>query len=531
MNYRVFIFLFLLSLSFIACEPSGIAYTNDGENNYNNINNINNNNNTSNNNNITEICDDGFDNNGDSFVDCDDLECLTNIACSGNNTNNTNNLNNVNNNNNNNNNDAGPDTGECSPEEQIPCDNPVDGNCLASEIENNGLDDNCNNQIDEEGSNLCLPGEIRSCFNGPPGHQHVGACTPGQQICIRTSGEFGSWGPCEGGINPSTELCDDLDNDCNGCVDDGLCCTPPINCPSSDDITLQGAQPFQEFIIDGTNYYGGTSFKWEWTVSLGPCDDVLGVRSYTINGHNETNYIADSDQIKLNFTLSGEYTITMRVYYTPTEYYECIFVLKVAGPGLRIEACWDNHNSTDVDLHLMQQSLSTNFCSDDDCFYSNCKASNWDHSDWSNSASTIGLCIGTESGTEWQDTYGECRNPRLDLDNIFDNHGITPENINVDTPNDGETYRIGVDYYYGTAITHPVVNIYCDGVRVSTFGYPLANQVQLSDCGGMGCSSGDLWRVADVLTSVDSNGNVTCTVTSLVDSDGDPNITFGDSSY
>jgi len=37
------------------------------------------------------------------------------------------------------------------------------------------------------------------------------------QTCIGS--EFGTWGPCVGGVAPSVEVCDGLDNDCNGCVE------------------------------------------------------------------------------------------------------------------------------------------------------------------------------------------------------------------------------------------------------------------------------------------------------------------------
>ncbi|MGM0597733.1 MAG: hypothetical protein ACQES9_11925, partial [Myxococcota bacterium] len=514
------------------CEQGGVVYTSDS----NSSNNVNNTNNANNSNNITnEICDDGIDNDNDGYTDCQDLECFGDPSCQSTNNNNTNN--------NNNNNDAGPDgdgniepdidSEVCPPEERIPCDTPVDLQCQSEEVANNGLDDNCNGQIDEVGGNVCVPGDVRQCFKGPPGSAGVGACRYGEQICLQTSGEFGEWGPCEGGIWPSPEICDDLDNDCNGCIDDGLCCTPPIECPSGDDPTLQGAHPFSDFVIDGSNYFTGTAYRWEWTVSTGPCDDVLGVRSYTINGHNDLNYVADTESIVLNFSLSGEYTVTMRVYYTPTEYYECTFIIKVSGPGLRVETCWDNHSITDLDLHLMKHGLGTNFCSDQDCFYSNCKAVNWDHDDWNIPDSDISLCQETESGDDWVNLFGLCKNPRLDLDNIFDNHGITPENINVDNPADGEMYRIALDYYYGTAAEiHPVVNIYCGGKRVATFGYPLSNQVTMTDDGGMGCSTGQLWRVADVEIDTDPNtGEIICNVDSLSDGSGNPNITNGDSSF
>jgi hypothetical protein len=195
--------------------------------------------------------------------------------------------------------------------------------------------------------------------------------------------------------------------------------------------------------------------------------------------------VADTESIILNFSLSGEYTITMRVYYTPTEYYECIFIIKVSGPGLRVETCWDNHSITDLDLHLMKSGLGTNFCSTQDCFYSNCKAVNWDHANWNIPDSDISICQETESGDDWVNIFGLCKNPRLDL-----------------------------------------------GKRVATFGFPHSNQVTMTDDGGMGCSTGQLWRVADVEIDTDPNtGEIICNVDSLSDGSGNPNISNGDSSY
>lgn len=530
MTLKTYLIVIFITVFAVSCEPSGLAY-NDNIDGGNTVTNNLTNNTTNNiqNNFIPEICDDGFDNDGDQFADCADLDCIGDPHCQG--TNNTNNDAGVDADGNNYQFDA--DAGDCPDDQKIQCETPAPTGCLSAEIPNNGLDDNCNGTIDEGGSNICTPGSVRPCFKGPPGYRNIGACVDGQQQCIG-GGEFAQWGECQGGIFPAPENCDNLDNDCNGCIDDELCCTPPIMCPGPDDPTLLGAQPFTDFSLDGGNYFSGTAFKWEWTVSNGPCDDTLGVRSYTMNGHNDIAYIADEQEMILNFTLSGEYTVVMRVYYTPTEYYECVFILKVQGPGLRVESCWDNHDKTDVDLHLMKSGYGTNFCSDQDCYYDNCKAADWAHSGWNLIPGDLSMCIDTEAGDEWQTIYGECMNPRLDLDNIFDNHGITPENINIDSPADGETYRIGLDYFYGLAgiTTHPVVNIYCNGQRVATYGYPVQNQVELTECGGMGCATGNFWRVADVITSVDpATGAVTCTVNNLTDGGGNPLITTGNNTY
>ena len=78
----------------------------------------------------------------------------------------------------------------------------------------NGIDDNCNGMIDEGCS--CTDGKTQPCYSGPPATQHVGVCADGVQTCAG-----GQWGTCMGQVLPSAETCDGKDNDCNGKVDDG----------------------------------------------------------------------------------------------------------------------------------------------------------------------------------------------------------------------------------------------------------------------------------------------------------------------
>ncbi|NOY91479.1 MAG: hypothetical protein GXP55_09735 [Deltaproteobacteria bacterium] len=124
----------------------------------------------------------------------------------------------------------------------------------------NGIDDNCDGTIDEgspgagvacgtdvgactAGTTACVAGAI-SCTGavgptaevcnaidddcngvaddgiavGAPCGTDVGECSPGVNVCDASSGTL----VCSGAIGPSSEICDLLDNDCNGVVDDGL---------------------------------------------------------------------------------------------------------------------------------------------------------------------------------------------------------------------------------------------------------------------------------------------------------------------
>ena len=78
-----------------------------------------------------------------------------------------------------------------------------------------GLDNDCNDEIDNGINCNCSNGQVQGCGTD------VGACRSGQQTCLN-----GQWGPCQGNTAPSAEVCNDIDDDCNGEVDDNLPATP-----------------------------------------------------------------------------------------------------------------------------------------------------------------------------------------------------------------------------------------------------------------------------------------------------------------
>jgi hypothetical protein len=59
----------------------------------------------------------------------------------------------------------------------------------------------------------CGPGDVLSCYPGPPGTEGFGVCAPGSQVC----GPLGVLGPCEGAVVPSAEVCGSgADESCDG---------------------------------------------------------------------------------------------------------------------------------------------------------------------------------------------------------------------------------------------------------------------------------------------------------------------------
>jgi len=107
--------------------------------------------------------------------------------------------------------------GICSDGEQICLDgdwSPVcDGQVQpAAEDICNGLDDDCDGLTDTTPSGDPL---VRSCYTGDEATRGVGACSDGEQVCQSEAG----WGRCLGDRTPEEELCNGLDDDCDGPTD------------------------------------------------------------------------------------------------------------------------------------------------------------------------------------------------------------------------------------------------------------------------------------------------------------------------
>lgn len=394
-----------------------------------------------------------------------------------------------------------------------------------------GLDNDCDGTVDEDGYCPCSTGDVRPCFTGPASLRGVGACRDGLQVC--GDGEFATWGPCGGDVGAQPERCDTLDNDCNGCVDDLAECEPHLSCPSPGDPRIPEATPYGSYTLRGGDFYHAeNALAFRWRVRGSPCDRLFtgtyadatpesGLLSYELAG-------VDRENATLTFALSGDYLVELTVT-TPTGEQRCEFAIPVRGPGLRVELCWNRTGpgawaageAVDLDLHLGKAGLTTSWEGAEDCYWRTCRGQS---SPWGYTPSPLAICEGSQNGAVYSHpAVGYCPNPRLDADSRLDGASESryiTENINLDHPETGDQYRVMVQYNTNLASaggenvsvpTRPLVNLYCGGQLVASHGvFPDGDR----EAGPTLSETGQRWRVADVVIS-QGGPDTRCQVTPL----------------
>jgi hypothetical protein len=136
------------------------------------------------------------------------------------------------------------------------------------EICSNALDDDCDGQTDAKDSDCqgCPQGQSQSCNTNLPA-----PCQSGTQTCLESGGVW-SWGDCTAtATQPETtpaNMCDGVDNNCNGVRDEGTFMSGPIQnmeyLPAASAALLFGqAHPSLLFLNWGDTHHAGLYAIWD----------------------------------------------------------------------------------------------------------------------------------------------------------------------------------------------------------------------------------------------------------------------------
>lgn len=170
----------------------------------------------------------------------------------------------------------------------------------------NGIDDNCNGEIDEDC--ICVENETRSCGT------QMGQCESGIQTCDI----FGVWGECFDLVGPSDEICTNgLDDDCDGkidCADDdcrglgdcfGIC---TIHSPFEDEIyddrrilfNISASEKLSEIL-----YLDYSESRPKWRTLCRRCEGYEKEKGFTEGLHDIDikciSYIGEEEVQEFNF--------------------------------------------------------------------------------------------------------------------------------------------------------------------------------------------------------------------------------------
>jgi len=277
----------------------------------------------------------------------------------------------------------------------------------------------------------------------------VGACRRTVSACIRGAAQT-----CTPGT-PSPEVCNGIDDNCNGSIDES--CMGTITCPGNASMFAGDTRSF-------TVTTGGMLRNITWSVVSAPTG---GASSVVWSPAPPTALTENFRPI-----IVGVYRIRVQGTDGLNQMRSCEFEVTANSRGIRTELTWNG--TGDVDLHMHNNVSGAWFHIPNDCHYRNM-----------NPAWGAGL----------------------DVDNVTANG---PENIRINTPTIGQTYTVGVHNYARAAGRIATVRIYC-GATAGTTPSAVYNSTPLAGTSSGNCTANTWWDVAHIVVNADGS----CTITPI----------------
>ena len=306
---------------------------------------------------------------------------------------------------------------------------------------------------------------------------------------------------------------------------------PPLstNCTLvGDDPRVAGIKPDQIASLDGADFVVGDVKSYHWTLQTEDCDGVVQNAQFKLQG-------VDSRVVQFQPSRPAFYHFTLEVTGAAGDRTSCKLEVPVAGVGMRVELCWDTSTSTDLDLYLHtpydrqpwfnpgSTDIALDGLNNTTCNTSNATVNLRVPSrvDWGYGDSPLSAC--NTPSFEGFLGLGRCPNPRAADDN---NHSIaigTTERMQLDDPKDGQTFRVMVQNFDNLP-AKPHVFVYCAGQRAAALDPPPAIGSFVASRRGV---FGAMWRAADITTSIDATGRLSCNASPV----GDRVLTVDDPAF
>ena len=146
----------------------------------------------------------------------------------------------------------------------------------------------CNNcQCEIENNSACASGDTRPCYTGDLATRNEGLCQDGTQTCVG-----GFWEACVGDITPVAEVCDGEDNNCDGITDegnpggggncntglDGICTAGTLSCQGGSLTCVQNNSPQAEVcngLDDNCDGVVDEALTQSCSLQLGVCEGII----------------------------------------------------------------------------------------------------------------------------------------------------------------------------------------------------------------------------------------------------------------